>query len=56
MRIRAALKCGLIGRGPMGLKQANTAVVNECNEVCCPSAMPELGFAHSNDFVPGTVP
>jgi len=28
----------------MGLKQANTGVVNECNEARCPSAMPELGF------------
>ena len=30
----------------MGLKQANTGVVNECNEARCSSAMPELGFTH----------
>ena len=28
----------------MGLKQANTGVVDECKEVHCQSATPELGF------------
>ena len=41
-----ALKCHLIVRGAIGLKQAHTGVVNERNEARYPSAIPELGFTH----------